>query len=199
MKKTENMKTKYRKLKDRRKDYVHLYSIIPYQSPAVRSCVNILYTMHLPYCPSPSVNGCLTCFLRWSIPFTEPAAKAFLRCVNITFLISLVLLEFSLVLWLYFCLPSSLTFSLSLFCFLSPSCSLKPDQLALDGLLLAPVRPDFTLSSLGLSAGRELGDRSLKGRIPDGRWHAGHACMWQGLAQGSGGPAAAVTHQYWGC
>ncbi len=142
---------------------------------------------------------CLTCFLRWSIPFTEPAAKAFLRCVTITFLISLVLLEFSLVLCLSFCLPSSLTFSLSLFCFLSPSCSLKPDQLALDGFLLAPVRPDFTLSSLGLSAGRELGDRSLKGRIPDGRWHAGHACMWQGLAQGSGGPAAAVTHQYWGC
>ncbi len=114
MKKTENMKkTKYRKLQDRRKDYVHLHSIIPtYQSPAVRSCFNILYTMHFPHCPSPSVNGCVSP-VSWYDPSQNlllmPSSGIFLRCATLTFLISLELLEFSLSfsVSLSFCLPLS--------------------------------------------------------------------------------------------
>lgn len=79
---------------------------------SVRSCVNILYTIHLPGCPSPSVY--LTCVLRWSITFTEPAAKAFLRYLsqvchsyflNFPFLISIF--SFSV------CLPLSRSLFLS--------------------------------------------------------------------------------------
>lgn len=136
---------------------------ITYRSQAVRSCVNILYTIHLPHCPSPSV------YLTWFLFFLDdrlpsqnllprPSSGIFLRCATLTFLISLLLFNFL-----------CLSFPLSLLCFLSLLLSSKPDQLALDGFLLAPVRPDFTLLSLGLSAGKELGDRSLKGRIPDGR------------------------------
>lgn len=114
MKKTENMKkTKYRKLQDRRKYYVHLHSIITYQSPAVRSCLNILYAfspLPLPICEW----LCLTCLLLWS--FTEPAAKTFLRYLSqvchsslfnfpwITWIFSLVL---GLSFFLSFCLPLS--------------------------------------------------------------------------------------------
>lgn len=128
--------------------------------------------MHFPHCPSPSVNGCVSpvsCYDPSQNLLLRPSSGIFLRCATLHFLISLELLEFSLSfsVSLSFFLPSSLTFSLSLFCILSPSRSSKPDQLALDGFLLAPVRPDFTLSSLGLSAGRELGDRSLIGSQMD--------------------------------
>lgn len=157
--------------------------------------VNIWYTIHLPYCPSPSVNGCIS-------PVSQAARSPSQNLLLWPF--TQVLLSYIPNLTLFFIcfFPFPFVFlSLSLFLSLSVMLLLssKPDQLALHGFLLAPVRPDFTLASLGLSAGRELGDRSLKGRIPDGPWHAGHAWMWQGLAQGSGGPATAVTHQYWAC
>ncbi len=127
--------------------------------------------MHFPHCPSPSVNGCVSP-VSWYDPSQNlllmPSSGIFLRCATLTFLISLELLEFSLSFSVSLSfMPSSLTFSLYLLCFLSPSCSSKPDQLALDGFLLAPVRPDFTLSSLDLSAGREQGDRSLIGSQMD--------------------------------
>ncbi len=139
IKKTENMKTKYRKLKDRRKImsiFIALFLTNHQQSGHVLIfCMQCIFPIAPPHL---WMAVCLTCFLRWSIPFTEPAAKAFLRCVTITFLISLVLLEFSLsFLCLSFCLPSSHVLSFSL-CFLSPSCSLKPDQLALDGFPSCP-------------------------------------------------------------